>query len=150
MEIYCRQIQARPGERKTGHRAIKINGMAWVYLLIASIFEVGWTFSLKFLDLRKTVHIQWRHVWGDRQNLVLLGSLTGYVLFGLGNIFFFSLAMKQIPASTALAAWMGAALVGVTLVDISVLKEPYQLSQFFFMGLILVGVWGLSANRHGN
>ena len=51
--------------------------------------------------------------------------------------------MKQIPASTALAAWMGITLVGVKLIDIGAFKEPYDLYQFIYMGLILVGIAGL-------
>jgi quaternary ammonium compound-resistance protein SugE len=53
------------------------------------------------------------------------------------------MAMKQIPASTALAVWMGVALIGVKLVDISVFKEPYDLYQFFYMALIIIGIVGL-------
>jgi quaternary ammonium compound-resistance protein SugE len=51
--------------------------------------------------------------------------------------------MKEIPASTALAVWMGTALVGVKLVEILFLKTPYDYWQFFYIGLILVGIVGL-------
>ena len=51
--------------------------------------------------------------------------------------------MKDIPASTCLAVWMGTALVGVKLVEIFFLKTPYDYWQFLYIGLILVGVVGL-------
>jgi quaternary ammonium compound-resistance protein SugE len=53
------------------------------------------------------------------------------------------MAMKQIPASTALAVWMGVTLVGVKLLDIGVFKESYSLYQFFYMALIVIGIVGL-------
>lgn len=117
--------------------------MAWVYLFIASVFEIAWTFSLKFLDLKKIGAIRWSAFFGNRQNLLVLAPLLGYIVFGLANVCFFSLSMKQIPTATALAVWMGIALIGVKLVDISVFKEPWNPAQFFYMALILAGIIGL-------
>jgi quaternary ammonium compound-resistance protein SugE len=68
---------------------------------------------------------------------------AGYVVFGLGNIFFFSMAMKQISATTALAAWMGLTLIGTRLAEIYFFRQPSNFYQFLYMGLILVGVAGL-------
>jgi quaternary ammonium compound-resistance protein SugE len=51
--------------------------------------------------------------------------------------------MKDIPASTCLAVWMGTALVGVKLVEILFLKMPYNGWQFLFIGFILLGIVGL-------
>lgn len=112
-------------------------------MLIASIFEICWTFSLKFMNVKKFKAIQWKSFFNQRENLAILAPFAGYIIFGVGNIVFFSMAMKQIPASTALAVWMGIALVGVKLVDISVFKEPYDLYQFFYMALIVIGIVGL-------
>jgi len=128
-------------------QANKIYFMAWLYLLIASVFEIAWTFSLKFMNVKKIRAIQWRSFFNQRENWAILAPFAGYILFGLGNIVFFSMAMKQIPASTALAVWMGVALVGVKLVDISVFREPYDLYQFIYMAFIVVGIVGL---RRGN
>jgi quaternary ammonium compound-resistance protein SugE len=68
---------------------------------------------------------------------------AGYIFFGLGNIFFFSMAMKQISATTALAAWMGLTLVGTRLVEIYFFRQPSNLYQFLYMSLILAGIVGL-------
>jgi len=67
----------------------------------------------------------------------------GYLVFGLGNVYCISIAMKDIPASTCLAVWMGTALVGVKLVEILLLKMPYNGWQFLFIGFILIGIVGL-------
>jgi quaternary ammonium compound-resistance protein SugE len=117
--------------------------MAWIYLFIASVFEIAWTFSLKFLDFKKIGAIRWPAFFSSSENLYMLAPLLGYILFGLGNVFFFSLSMKQIPAATALAIWMGVALIGVKLVDITIFKAPWQPMQLFYMGLILAGIIGL-------
>src|ERR1044072_9537023 len=84
--------------------------MAWIYLFIASVFEIAWTFSLKFLDFKKIGAIRWTTFFSNRQHLLVLAPLLGYILFGLANVFFFSLSVKQIPTSTALAVWMGVAI----------------------------------------
>jgi quaternary ammonium compound-resistance protein SugE len=117
--------------------------MAWIYLLFASLLEIVWTFSLKFMDVKKLRAIDWPGFFSKKENWMILVPFAGYILFGLGNIIFFSMAMKQIPASTALAVWMGVTLVGVKLVDISFFKEPYDWYQFIYMGLIMIGVVGL-------
>jgi len=117
--------------------------MAWIYLLLASLLEIAWTFSLKFMDVKKFRLIHWQTFFSRKENWIVMAPFAGYVLFGVGNVIFFSMAMKQIPASTALAIWMGVALIGVKLVEIAFFKEPYNLSQFFFLLLIIIGIVGL-------
>jgi quaternary ammonium compound-resistance protein SugE len=117
--------------------------MAWLYLFIASVFEIGWTFSIKYLDVKKVLAIQWLHFFDTRNNFYTLIPLIGYIVLGIGNIIFFSMALKQIPASTAMAVWLGTALIGVKLVDMLVFKQPYNFYQFFYFALILVGIIGL-------
>jgi quaternary ammonium compound-resistance protein SugE len=120
--------------------------MAWFYLLVAALFEIAWTFSLKFMDVKKFRAIHWAGFFSNRENWLILAPFAGYILFGVANIVFFSMAMKQIPASTALAVWMGVTLLGVKLVDIAVFKESYSGYQFLYMGLILAGIAGLKRN----
>jgi quaternary ammonium compound-resistance protein SugE len=117
--------------------------MAWIYLLIASVFEIAWTFSLQLMDVKKLKALPWRGLFSSGSGWATLAPFAGYIIFGVGNILFFSMAMKEIPASTALAVWMGSTLIGVKLIEISFLKQPYDLYQFFFMALILVGIVGL-------
>ena len=117
--------------------------MAWIYLLLASLFEIAWTYSLKFLSVSRLKALDWHRFFRDKESVLVLVPFAGYILFGVGNIIFFSLAMKEIPASTALAIWMGITLVGVKLIDMTVFKEGYHLHQFFYMTLILIGIVGL-------
>ncbi|HWB28161.1 MAG TPA: SMR family transporter [Chitinophagaceae bacterium] len=119
--------------------------MAWLYLFIASIFEIGWTFSIKFLNVKKVLAIKWLHLFSDSTYFHDLLPLLGYIFLGIGNIVFFSMAIKQIPASTAMAVWIGVALIGVKIVDVTVFKQGYSFGELFFFGIILVGLIGLKS-----
>jgi quaternary ammonium compound-resistance protein SugE len=125
---------------------IKIAIRAWIYLLIASMFEIVWTFSLKLMSVKKLRAIQWRGALSQSSTWVVLAPFAGYIVFGIGNIVFFSMAMKEIPASTALAVWMGTALIGVKLVELFFFKGSFDVYQFIYMGFILIGIVGLKRN----
>ncbi|PSL35561.1 DMT family transporter [Chitinophaga ginsengisoli] len=120
--------------------------MAWVYIFIATIMEIAWTFCVKFMDIKKIGAIRWSRFFSDGESVLLLLPLLGYIVFGLSNVYFFSLSLKQIPMSVALAVWMGIVLVGTFLLEVLLLKQSWQVSQLFFMGLILVGVIGLKTS----
>ncbi|HEV3327703.1 MAG TPA: SMR family transporter [Puia sp.] len=120
--------------------------MAWMYLFFAAIFEMAWTFSLRFMSVKKLKAVHWKGLFTASGDWTTLWPFFGYVVFGLGNVYCISIAMKDIPASTALAVWMGTALVGVKLVEIFFLKGTYDMYQFLYMGLILIGVVGLRQN----
>lgn len=116
----------------------------WFYLFIASLFEIGWIFSLKKLNFAEIKNVSFRSITQQPvDNVVILFPLLGYIGFGIANIYFFSLAMKYIPASTAFAVWMGATLAGVKLIEVIYFKQPFKYLDIFFLGLILVAIIGL-------
>jgi len=119
--------------------------MPWIYLFVAAVFEVAWTFSLKYMNMKKIFAINWFHFFDDKASIITLAPLLGYIVFGLTNIYCFSIAIKSIPTATALAVWMGVALIGVKIVDISIFKQPYHIAQFFYLLLILAGIVGLKS-----
>jgi quaternary ammonium compound-resistance protein SugE len=116
---------------------------AWLYLLLASVMEVCWNYSLKYTSIAKIKAIDWSHFFTGSAGIVALVPAICYVAFGVGNVFFFSKALNVIPASTAFAIWMGMALVGIKIVDTLVLKEAFQWAHVFYIGCILVGIIGL-------
>jgi len=120
--------------------------MAWVFLFIASVLEIGWTFCLKYMNFKNIVAIKWAHFFSDSQYFFTLLPLIGYIILGIGNVVFFSMATKQIPLATAMGVWIGTALVGVNLVDMFVFKQPYTWGQLFFFALIIIGAIGLKAS----
>ncbi len=122
--------------------------MQWLYLIIAAFLEVGWIFSLKKLSFAELKKISFQLVIDQPLAASeLLLPLIGYILFGLGNIYFFSLAMKHIPASTAFAIWMALTLAGVKLVEMTIEKQPLRMIELLFLGLILIGIVGLKATN---
>lgn len=121
--------------------------MAWFYLVIASLFEVAWTYSLKSLSLQKIKSVDWLSVSSEPAGLLPLVPLLGYIAFGVGNVVFLSMAMRQIPTATAYATWMALAVVGLKLTDTFLLKQPFSLPALFYTSLILVGVLGLRSSE---
>lgn len=116
---------------------------AWLYLLLASVMEVCWNYSLKYTSVAKIKAIDWSAFFANSTGIMTLLPAIGYVGFGVANVFFFSKALNVIPASTAFAIWMGIALVGIKIVDTVVLKEAFQWAHVFYIGCILVGIIGL-------
>lgn len=116
----------------------------WMYLFIAAISEVWWTYSLKYIDMRKILSTPLRLYFLDPAHAKILVPALGYILFGIGNIFFFSLAMKQIPTSVAFTVWVAISIVGLKLMDVLVFKaSSFHTTDFFFYALIIIGIIGL-------
>ena len=108
--------------------------MAWVYLVIAGIFEWGWPVGLK-LGLAET---GLRYGWIGFAALCM--AFSGALLL---------IAQKTIPISTAYAVWTGIGAVGTFVIGIFLFSEPANFARFFFVGLIVVGIVGLKlASAH--
>ncbi|MBD2770189.1 hypothetical protein IC235_20070 [Hymenobacter sp. BT664] len=117
--------------------------MPWIYLVVASLFEVAWTYSLKSLSIQKIRALDWLHLHQQPGELLTLVPLLGYIAFGVGNVVFLSLAMRQIPTATAYATWMALAVVGLRIVDSVILKQPFSLMHLLYTSMIIAGVLGL-------
>ncbi len=116
--------------------------IAWVYLILASCIEVCWIYTLKVLDMKKIIHIRPADL-GHKEPWLAILPLIGYIVFGLSNVIFFSIAMKSISPPTAFAVWMGLAMVLSKIVDILVFHEPYSIPQIAFTVVVLSGIIGL-------
>ncbi|MDH3327906.1 MAG: multidrug efflux SMR transporter [Desulfobulbaceae bacterium] len=102
--------------------------MAWMYLVIAGIFEWGWPLGLKL-------------GWTDK------GASYGWIAFSVSSMAasgaMLFIAQKTIPMGTAYAVWTGIGAVGTFFIGILVFAEAATLVRFFFVGLIVVGILGL-------
>jgi quaternary ammonium compound-resistance protein SugE len=116
--------------------------LPWIYLMTASVFEVAWIYSVKYMQFRQLLKIRLENLY-TQQTLATLIPIFGYIVFGIGNIILFSKAMKSIPAGIAYATWMSVALVFVKITDVTIFKESITFLQIFFILLILIGVAGL-------
>ena len=118
--------------------------LAWLYLVIASVLEVCWIYSLKYLSVADIRAIPWARAGAQPALLAPLLPLVGYIVFGVTNVVIFSFAIKHIPAATAFAAWTAMALIGSKLVDTFYFKEPFVPTQLLYMALIVIGIIGLN------
>lgn len=100
--------------------------MAWVYLFLASLFEIGWALGLKF---SKGFTLFWPSVLTVAAMVVSLGLLA--------------IAVRTIPIGTGYAVWTGVGAIGTATIGILLLGEPATAWRVGCLLLIAVGVVGL-------
>lgn len=100
--------------------------MAWTYLFLAGLFEIGWAIGLKYTD------------GFTRLTPTLLTVASMVVSLGL-----LGLALKTLPVGTAYAIWTGIGTVGTALLGIYLLGEPATVIRLVCIGLIVAGIIGL-------
>lgn len=100
--------------------------MAWVYLTIAGVFEIGWAVGLKYSE-------------GFSKPIP---SLLTVVAMGF-SIWLLALAMRTIPVGTAYAVWTGIGAVGVALLGIVLFGESREFLRIACLFLIIAGIIGL-------
>lgn len=100
--------------------------MAWVYLIIAGFFEIGFALGLKYSE-------SFSRLW-PTVGMVVSGGISFYLL---------SVAMRSLPVGTAYAVWTGIGAAGTVILGILFLKESSDLIRLISISLIIVGVVGL-------
>ncbi|PTR01119.1 quaternary ammonium compound-resistance protein SugE [Mucilaginibacter yixingensis] len=116
--------------------------MAWIFLIIAAAFEAAWTFSLKLMKFSQLKTLQW-HTFYLPAGLYIWLPFAGYIIFGVGNIYFFSLAIKNVPTAVAYAVWTAVTLVLIKVSEITFMQQRISYHEIFFMLLIMGGIIGL-------
>jgi len=100
--------------------------MAWIYLFVAGLFEVGWAIGLKYTEgFTKLVP-------------TILTAISMAISLGLLGI-----ALKTLPVGTAYAVWTGIGSVGTAILGIYLLGEPATVLRLMCIGLIVAGIVGL-------
>jgi len=117
--------------------------LAWIFLIIAAAFEAAWTYSLKFMKFSDLKALRINSLATATGALPVALPFVGYVIFGIGNIYFFSLAIKQLPVATAYAAWTAVTLIFIKFADMTFFGQRITLAETFFMLLIMTGILGL-------
>ena len=100
--------------------------MAWVLLVLAGLFEVGWAIGLKYT--------QGFSKWWPSVGTVAAMALSFVLL---------SEAMKTLPVGTAYAVWVGVGAVGTAALGIALFGEPANSGRLISLGLIVLGIVGL-------
>ena len=108
--------------------------MNWIILIIAGLFEVGFTTCLgKAKETSGTVSLLW--IAGFFISL----SLSMYLLYK---------ASQALPLGTAYAVWTGIGAVGTVIVGIIFFKEPVTFLRLFFIVTLIGSVIGLKLASH--
>jgi quaternary ammonium compound-resistance protein SugE len=100
--------------------------MAWAYLTVAGLFEIGWAVGLKFSD-------------GFSKPLPSLLTVVAMAF----SIWLLSLAMKVIPIGTAYAVWTGIGAIGVAVLGMVLFGESREILRMICLFLIIAGIIGL-------
>lgn len=102
--------------------------MAWVYLVFAGFFEIGWPYGLKMAQT-----IAGKQVAGLVIAVVSM-ALSGFLLYQ---------AQKEIAMGTAYAVWTGIGAAGTFVLGIVLYNDPMGTMRIMSVLLIIAGVVGL-------
>lgn len=100
--------------------------MAWVYLILAGLFEIGWAVGLKY-----------------SQGFTRLWPSVATVLSMAISLALLGLALRTLALGTAYAVWTGIGAVGTVALGIVLFGEPASVARLACAGLILAGIVGL-------
>ena len=97
--------------------------MNWIILIIAGLFEVGFTFCL---------------------GKIKGATGTDFYLWGAGFVISVTLSMFLLAkAAQTLPVWTGIGAVGTVLIGILFFHEPATLGRLFFMTTLIISIVGL-------
>lgn len=100
--------------------------MNWILLVIAGLFEVGFTTCLKMSE-----------------GFTKLMPSIGFVIFSATSFLILNKVIKTIPLGTAYAVWTGIGAVGTVLIGIFFFKESAEFIKLFFIFLLIASIIGL-------
>ena len=100
--------------------------MAWIYLTVAGLFEIGWAVGLKYSD-------------GFSKPVASLLTVAAMAM----SIWLLSIAMKTIPVGTAYAVWTGIGAIGVAILGMILFGESREILRVACLFLIIAGIIGL-------
>jgi quaternary ammonium compound-resistance protein SugE len=100
--------------------------MAWLYLVIAGLFEIVWAIGLKYTE-----------------GFTRLGPTAVTVIGMVVSVALLGVALRELPVGTGYAVWTGIGTVGTALVGIWLFNEPATAVRLGSMALIVAGLVGL-------
>lgn len=98
--------------------------MAWIYLIFAGLFEIGWPVGLKIAQQPET----------------RLVGIAVAVLFMVISGFLLWMAQRTIPIGTAYAIWTGLGAAGTFVVGVWYFGDAATLTKYIGVALIIAGV----------
>jgi len=100
--------------------------MAWVWLVVAGLLEIGWAIGLRYTD-------GWTR----------LGPSVATITTMAVSMYCLAQAVRVIPVGTGYAVWTGIGAVGTAVLGIALFSESAAPARLACIGLIVVGIAGL-------
>lgn len=100
--------------------------MAWIYLVIAGLLEIGWAVGLKYAA-------GFTRLW---PSVATVGAM-------IASLALLAAALKTIPVGTGYAVWTGIGAAGTAILGMIFLGESREVLRLLCIGLIVAGVVGL-------
>lgn len=100
--------------------------MAWIILVVAGLFEIGWAIGLKYTE-------------GFTRPWPTAGTVVSMAI----SLWLLGIAMKSLPVGTAYSVWVGVGAVGTVILGIVLLDEPANAARLISVALIVAGIVGL-------
>ena len=100
--------------------------MAWIYLLIAGLFETAWAIGLKYSE-----------------GFTKLGPSLFTAAAMIISLYLLSLALRTLPVGTGYAVWTGIGTVGAAILGIVLFEESRAIPRILCIFLIVAGIIGL-------
>ncbi len=100
--------------------------MAWVFLFIAGLFEIGWAVGLKYTE-------GFTRLWPSIATAAALVASMGLL----------AISVRTLPLGTAYAVWTGIGTVGTAVLGIVLFREPATVMRLLCITLIIAGIVGL-------
>jgi len=100
--------------------------MAWIYLFVAGLLEIGWAIGLKYTDGFTRI---------VPTTLTIASMVASVLLLGL--------ALRELPVGTGYAGWTGIGTVGTAILGIALFGEPATAARLACIALIVSGIAGL-------
>ncbi len=105
---------------------------AWIILLIAAAFEVGWATGLKSTE-------GFTRLW---PSVATIGAMAI-------SMYLLAVAARTLPIGTAYAVWTGIGAVGTAVMGMIFYKEPATVARMVCIALIVAGLVGLKVFSGG-
>ncbi|MDP3560555.1 MAG: quaternary ammonium compound efflux SMR transporter SugE [Legionellaceae bacterium] len=105
--------------------------MAWIYLLLAGVFEVVWAVGLKYTQCFTKLY---------PSCLTISAMLISFLLFAQ--------SLKTLPIGTAYSVWVGIGAVGTVIYGLYFLAEPASIIRIGCIALIIIAIIGLKLSHH--
>jgi len=100
--------------------------MSWIYLIIAGLFEVVWSTTMKLSHGFSKI------------------SFAIYTIVGLAlSMLFLAIAIKKLPMSLAYPIWTGIGAVGSVIIGVILFGDKLSPLTWIFVVLLLISIIGI-------